>query len=278
MSSPSDPVPVPVPTRPGDEGVWPPRPPKIIPAVVPAGADPWLSFNSEAQGAGVGAAGPATGSGTPAGDPSGAAVSPRWPFSVESPARKRDWSPFAILGLLTIAVASTVTAAVLVFQHLSLGRVPSTPAASGAIATATGTANVTSSPVGAEVTIDGVPRGVTPLRLTLPAGEHRLRLGSGEAARGLPLTIEAGAVVSQHVDLPATAPVTTGQLEVTSDPPGSLVSLDGTLRGVTPLVLTQVSAGPHTVVVASGASVISRPIQVPAGGNATVAALFVRGR
>jgi hypothetical protein len=48
----------------------------------------------------------------------------------------------------------------------------------GASASAHGELRVTSRPSEAEVYVDGTPRGLTPLRVQLPAGQHSVRVGS----------------------------------------------------------------------------------------------------
>jgi hypothetical protein len=60
---------------------------------------------------------------------------------------------------------------------------------------------VSARPEGAQVIVDGVARGVTPLKLTLPVGEHTLLLQNGTATRTLPLVVAAGMLASQYVDL-----------------------------------------------------------------------------
>ena len=147
-----------------------------------------------------------------------------------------------------------------------------TPAAATApvvtVATS-GTADFKSLPDGASITIDGTLRGVTPLRVSLAPGTHNVEITSGATSRTLPITVEAGSVVSQYVEL-ATATVTTGgRLEIGSDVPGAQVALDGVSKGVTPLVLNDVIPGQHRVTVSAGDNTVSRTVMVTRG--ATVA-------
>jgi hypothetical protein len=77
-------------------------------------------------------------------------------------------------------------------------------------------------------------------------------------------------------DPPARQPAAVGtvlpsQLDVTSDPPGARVMVDGTSRGVTPITLT-VQPGSHTVVLSQGGSTTSRTVNVSSGGTATIVA------
>lgn len=75
---------------------------------------------------------------------------------------------------------------------------------------------------------------------------------------------------------PSAAPLasyttTLGRLEVSSDPQGARVTVDGTRRGVTPLII-QVTPGPHTVVVSDGKTTSTRSVNVAAGASATLLA------
>jgi hypothetical protein len=70
----------------------------------------------------------------------------------------------------------------------------------------TGTLAVNSNPAGAQVIIDGNPKGSTPLTLDLPPGDHVMVLSADGQARTIPLTIAAGGQVSQFIELPTIAP------------------------------------------------------------------------
>ena len=59
------------------------------------------------------------------------------------------------------------------------------------------TLSVESSPAGAVVTIDGTPRGKTPLRLELSEGSHALDVSLDGATRHVPLTL-AGGTITAH--------------------------------------------------------------------------------
>ena len=61
-----------------------------------------------------------------------------------------------------------------------------------------GTLVVTTNPPGAQLFIDGVERGITPLTLTLNPGAHSLELRGNGAPRLMPITIAAGSQVSQY--------------------------------------------------------------------------------
>jgi hypothetical protein len=132
---------------------------------------------------------------------------------------------------------------------------------------------VTSRPEGQDVVIGGIARGKTPVRLTLPAGQHVIEVGPAGSARAVPVTVEPGVVVAQYVEMAAEPdPGTRGRLEVTSDPPGAQVSIDGVSRGTTPLTVSDITAGPHRVVITRAGSVITRNITIAPGTTATLVA------
>jgi hypothetical protein len=73
--------------------------------------------------------------------------------------------------------------------------------------TTTGTLVVTTNPAGADAFVDGVPRGSTPLTLTLIAGPHSVELRGVGDPRVIPVTITPGVQMAQYVDLPTIAAV-----------------------------------------------------------------------
>jgi hypothetical protein len=154
-------------------------------------------------------------------------------------------------------------------------RVPrATQAAAAVPVVQVGTATIDSSPPGADVLVDGIARGQTPLRLALPGGEHALELNLDGVRRTLSLQIAQGAHVSQYVELapasPPAAVASTGRLEIGSDPAGAQVSVDGAPRGTTPLTIAAIAPGDHTVAISSGSGTITRRVTVAAGNTATI--------
>ena len=147
-----------------------------------------------------------------------------------------------------------------------------TPAASALLTpvSAAGTAVFTSVPDGASITIDGTTRGVTPLRVALPAGTYSVQITSGQVSRTLPITVETGSVVSQYIELAPARAETVGRLEIGSEPPGALVALDGISKGMTPLVITDVTPGQHRVTVSAGDNSVNRTVNVTSGATSTL--------
>jgi hypothetical protein len=121
----------------------------------------------------------------------------------------------------------------------------------------------------ARVYIDDAPRGMTPLRLDLPAGPHRVRLEANSKARTLTVGVVAGAEVTQSVDLDRA--VQTGSLFVRSDPAGAKVLVDNKPAGVTPITVLDLTPGSHMVsVTGADGSNARQSVQVEAGATATL--------
>jgi hypothetical protein len=126
-------------------------------------------------------------------------------------------------------------------------------------------------PDGADVSIDGTPRGKAPLKIALTAGSHQLEVHHGSRTRSMPLSVEAGALVSQYVELAPAEPLPrTGRLEISTETPGAQVTVDGEPRGVTPLSLSSVAPGQHRVQVAHGDARVLRTVDVPEGAVASI--------
>jgi hypothetical protein len=132
-----------------------------------------------------------------------------------------------------------------------------------------GTLNVTTDPPGAHLFVDGVERGATPVTVALKPGPHSLEVRGDGAPRLMPITIAAGAQVSQYLELPkATAAV--GQLLVRTEPAGARVSVDGVGRGAAPVTVAALSPGEHSVVVESDLGSVKQTVVVEAGNTASL--------
>jgi hypothetical protein len=133
----------------------------------------------------------------------------------------------------------------------------------------TGTLSITTNPAGAEVVVDGEAHGVTPVNLTLKTGEHQVVLKGAGDPRTLPITITAGAQVSQFIDMPK-AGAATGQLQVRTEPAGAQVSVDGVPRGPSPAMVADLAPGSHSVAVESPLGTVKQTVTVEAGTTASV--------
>jgi hypothetical protein len=146
------------------------------------------------------------------------------------------------------------------------------------------------------ISIDGTSRGVTPLRLSLPPGQHSFDIVSGGVTRRLPLTVEANTVVSQHVELvaepaavpkPAPAPrpaepdlaaraaiaAGAGGFLAIDSPLEVEVLENGTLIGSTRTARMMLPVGSHRLDFSSPGVEFSttRTVQISAGKTSTVA-------
>jgi hypothetical protein len=187
--------------------------------------------------------------------------------------RGRRSLTYVLVGLGAIAlVAIGALASYWLLRNRAGADPPSTPPP----AVVDGSLTITSRPDGANVSIDGTPRGVTPLKATLAIGQHTIDVESGDTRHSVPVTIEAGTALSQYFDL-ARPPASTGRLEVTSDPPGADVVVDGTIKGTTPFVVPEIAPGAHRVVIANAETSVNRNVTVAAGATASVVASLARG-
>jgi len=109
----------------------------------------------------------------------------------------------------------------------------------------TASLNVTSGPSGANVTVDGESKGTTPVVITLPPGSYEVVVeldGYRTETRTVPLT--AG---TQKTENFALTEVPSGTLNITSNPSGATILIDGNDRGRTPQSSLRVSTGQHRV-------------------------------
>ena len=136
-------------------------------------------------------------------------------------------------------------------------------------ATSEGTLSMTTNPPGAKLYVDGVERGTTPLTVALKTGAHALELRGDGPPRVMPITMTAGAQVSQYIELPKTAS-TSGQLQVRSEPAGARVSVDGTPRGTSPVTVAELTPGEHAVLLESEHGSVKQIVTIEAGITASL--------
>ncbi|MBP1927569.1 hypothetical protein J2741_000116 [Methanolinea mesophila] len=120
----------------------------------------------------------------------------------------------------------------------------------------TGDIEVSSTPVGAAVFLDGAYQGMThagtPLELTgIAPGDHLLELTIvNYQDYNDSISVAAGQTSRVNAILvPGTSLGQSGSVQVNSDPSGANVFLDDALRGITPLTLDNIPAGTHSLVV-----------------------------
>ncbi len=210
------------------------KPPNVVPIRVEADSDPLAHFKGENESA-----------------------------QANAPAARSRLSTKVVAGVAAVVVLSGVAAAGIVYT-----RQRSALPANVTMSPTLEKARLNSRPEGAAVVVDGVSRGVTPLELALPAGPHDVVLRNDAGERRLTLNIEKGTVVAENVDMPTA--LTLGQLDVTSDPPGARVMVDGAAAGRTPVKVRSLSPGRHAVIVFEGATSVNRSVDVTAGATASM--------
>ena len=127
----------------------------------------------------------------------------------------------------------------------------------------TGFYDVTSSPTGAAVTVDGTPSGTTPATVTVIVGASGHTIAVNKAGYEPWSKYVAAPATGQHVPVdavlvaiptptPTPAPGSQkGYYKVSSDPTGGSVLFDGTNYGITPVTITVSTTGTpdHTITV-----------------------------
>ena len=210
-------TPVPAPT--GDPVPAPPAAP-ALPAVVQIQAPDVTELLSEPLPGEVLAA--ASEVGTSEDDE--AFVEPEVVLPPRGPQGVRSWRRWLAVASMLVVLASVGLAA---FRTLS-----------GSSAPALATLTVESNPSGVPVFIDGVERGLTPTRVTLAPGAHILELRRG-VPRVIPLTLTAGAEVSQYLEFAETPLPDAAQAEAeTPNPtPTPVAPLAGWIAARLPFVV-----------------------------------------
>jgi serine/threonine-protein kinase len=150
----------------------------------------------------------------------------------------RHRNPLLALGALVLsAVAATVA--------LRPSPAPQPPA-EGLPSVQTGGIEIATDPVGAQVWVDNMDAGRSPLALTgVRPGRHAIRVAlPGFSSAELTLDAPAGAFA---VPLRFTLQPVSAVLQVRSDPEGAEVLIDGQPRGTTPLESLPLPPGTHRV-------------------------------
>ena len=124
---------------------------------------------------------------------------------------------------------------------------------------------IESSPSGAEVVVEDRVRGTTPLQLQMPSGTSKVVVRAAGSERVLSVTLNAGDVVRQLVELAPARADTGGTLEVTSEPSQVPLLIDGVAVGNSPLMATTLAAGEHVLSARFASGTVQRRIRVEAG-------------
>ncbi len=178
------------------------------------------------------------------------------PAAAAPEAHKRAWWPAAAAAAVLVVIAGAGVPVVRSYM-------------APAPAPAEGSLTMTTTPPGAQLFVDGVERGVTPVTVTLKPGTHSLEVRGGGTPRLLPITIAAGAQMSQYLELPTVASAF-GQLQVATQPSGARVSVDGVPRGTTPVTVPDLAAGDHTVALESDMGSVKQTVRIEAGNTSSL--------
>jgi hypothetical protein len=107
-----------------------------------------------------------------------------------------------------------------------------------------GTLRLAGSPAGARVLVDGAYRGVLPIDLRLPPGQHRLRVEEVDHdVVEEDITVAVGEERDRRLDLVRQ----TGGLRILVEPPDAIIHLDGLRLGPSPQVVKELPTGRHQV-------------------------------
>ena len=131
-----------------------------------------------------------------------------------------------------------------------------------------GTAAFDSVPPGAQVFVDGKPVGTTPVRVELNPGVHGVEFKLKQATRTQTIEIQKGHELPVNLEW---NPRRIGTLEVASTPGGAKVLVDGREQGQTPLTVTDLSVGAHTVQIESSEGTVRRKADIQEGRTASIA-------
>ena len=142
----------------------------------------------------------------------------------------------------------------------------------------TGSISVTSSPPGAEISLDGIVTGKnTPATLdSVAPGDHTVAVSlTGYNPASKTATVSAGS--TSGVDFVLNQIPQNGSIAVSSVPSGATIELDGTGTGaITPFTLEGVAPGDHAVSVSlSGYNPESQTVTVTAGSTASASFVLV---
>ena len=122
---------------------------------------------------------------------------------------------------------------------------PSAPVEAPPVASAKPSIDVISDPPGADVAVDGVVKGRTPVRISdLNPGSYDFEIRKeGHSPYRKTTQLDASSDYQMNVKLPETV----NSLRVLSQPPGVTVKVNGELKGRTPLTLSQLPNGHYEV-------------------------------
>jgi hypothetical protein len=115
---------------------------------------------------------------------------------------------------------------------------------------------VESEPAGATILIDGIDRGKAPVSLVVPPGRHEVTAKSASGSGRASVEVTVGG--RHDLTVPLELGSDPGVVDISTDPPGAAIVLDGVVRGRSPLALPEVAPGDHTLIVEHGPARVER--------------------
>ncbi|HEY3380794.1 MAG TPA: PEGA domain-containing protein [Vicinamibacterales bacterium] len=184
------------------------------------------------------------------------------------PRRRMQWRPTGA-GALKRIRQLLVLAVLVLIGSLALVYAPRFWNGEGFGGASFGTVKVGSDPAGAEIAVDGEPRGRTPTTLVLRAGPHQLEWRSGGSVSSKRITVVSDRQITATMSLPRGNQ--RGGLRLTTYPIPGKISLDGNLVGQTPLRVTDLEPGDHAMFVETSLGTQEVHVVVEPGKISTLA-------
>jgi len=127
-----------------------------------------------------------------------------------------------------------------------------------------GSIKVTSNPSGANIYLDGTFKGTTETTLSnVPIGSHVIKItksGYNDISKSVTVSSEKTNTITVSLNS------LTGSITISSNPSGAEIFLDGTYRGITPKIISDVPVGKHIIVLSKpGYETASSEITVSSG-------------
>ena len=180
----------------------------------------------------------------------------------------------AVTTTATTAVTTTATTAVTTTATTAATTTATTPPPT------TGSVNVQSTPAAANVFLDSTLVGLTPVTISgVAPGSHTVRIEkTGYEPYQMTASVSAGATTLVSAALTPIPDPTTGSVNIQSTPAGANVFLDGTLVGLTPVLVSGITPGSHQVAVElTGYVPFQATTSVSAGATTVVSAVLTPG-
>jgi hypothetical protein len=175
-------------------------------------------------------------------------------------------------GAVSRTIPITIEPGGVVSQYVELAVAPPTTG---------GRLEIGSDPPGAQVALDGVTKGVTPLAIAdVAPGQHRVTVTAGENSVNRTVNITRGATSSLVVSTAPSAASNSGGWLTVQAPIEMDILEDGRILGNTRMDRVMLPVGSHRIEIANSALefTVARTVQIAAGRTANVAIALPQGR